>query len=483
MSSTIRKFHEKYFEILEDYFGVHFKQMRNKKQSLPKAVAKSCEAYSNQLADSVCDAFNQELMNIDWRAYSDCIRNLGGTKVLIEGTLTQELAEGNLIKRISLYADTIVFSGVIPRYHEYLRIRGISKKKVSPIARIFMEITGALTLLGLKEVFFADVEEPIVVISLPLAFSTSDLARSCFKIADHDALELCSHIFGRKFSSLKEFSSFVLKKRNAENLAESIRHPEFVEANIPVKDALLTTMKAIAFVEPDAQSQKDPELLVKAMNNQVVNATRKSTAQLISCSRLKAEPATISLDDWHILKWRFAKDNRILSKKLGMTKISANSQVLNALQLDDFKWLGNVPLEGIVRMREEGELQNLRDLLSKGVREIETVTDEEFVEVTKRVGYNLNEAFKGHKTQVKRLDEEFRRKYDFDVASLIVTGSMGMVSALFPPLAIVAGIIGGGSMIQIIRHIEEERSRREELRRKPIGLLFQAYQDSQTQKT
>jgi hypothetical protein len=150
---------------------------------------------------------------------------------------------------------------------------------------------------------------------------------------------------------------------------------------------------------------------------------------------------------------------------------------MNALRLDDFSWLGNVPIEGIVKLREDGELQNVRDTLSRGIERIETVSDEDFSEVTRQVGYNLDQEFKRHKTQLKNLDEKFRRKYNFDVASVAVGGSIAVISALFQPLAVAAGIVGGGSLMKFISDVLAERSKKAELRRKPVALLFEAYED------
>lgn len=148
---------------------------------------------------------------------------------------------------------------------------------------------------------------------------------------------------------------------------------------------------------------------------------------------------------------------------------------MNALELDNFKWLENVPINGIIKIREEGELQNMREILSKEINSLTFSKDEDFVDIAKNVNYNLDLAFKRHNAQINQLDREFRKKYQFDAGTLIVTGSMIVTCAFFPPLSILAAIIGGGDMVKILRDTTEERLKREELRRRPIALLFEAY--------
>jgi len=182
---------------------------------------------------------------------------------------------------------------------------------------------------------------------------------------------------------------------------------------------------------------------------------------------------------WHGLLWLLKKDNELTFSHLKMPQISKDALIMNALQEKELKWLGNVPLIKLKVLRQRGELQELRDTISENVEEMTNVSDEEFVEVGRLVRYNLEEAFKRHDSEVKDLNEKYRRRYDIDVASITVSGSLGVVSALFPPLALAAGtassIIGSGSILKMINDYVKKREQLEALQKKPVAMLFDAH--------
>jgi stress-induced morphogen len=168
-----------------------------------------------------------------------------------------------------------------------------------------------------------------------------------------------------------------------------------------------------------------------------------------------------------------------MAKQAKKRPLSKDTLVLNSLQTHEFRWIGNVPLNKIVEMRERGELQDMRELLSRSITEIETATDDEFVEVGRQVEYNLEQAFKKHRNEIQELSESYKNKYKIDVVSVAVTGTLGLISAMYPPLAQIIGFLSSSlaetvSVSKLIRDFFEERKSLRALQRKPVGMLFEA---------
>jgi hypothetical protein len=129
-------------------------------------------------------------------------------------------------------------------------------------------------------------------------------------------------------------------------------------------------------------------------------------------------------------------------------------------------------------MRERGELQDMRALLSEGITEIESVSDDEFMDVGRKVEYNIEQAFKKHSFEVEELSRHYRNKYAIDAVSVAVSGTIGFV-AMYPTIAQSIGFLSSGlfesySVSRLIRDYYEEREKFEFLKRKPVGMLFQA---------
>ena len=480
MSSTIKRFHEKYFEIIEDYFGIHYEKMKEKGRSPVEAALKSIELYDTTLAVSVVNSLLDELSGLDWNSLENSVKQQSGLKSLVQSPT--EALNLDVAKRIALYADTTIFSGFLlnPFRRQWHQL-------VSPSWRIYAAIRTSLELLEIKDLFLSDISPPIAVLARPTAFSDVEVQKNWRHQADLDSCALFSQVFGKKFSSISEVLEFVSRYKTLDELCKNRKNVKlFVSTSRPegydFKKEMHRIMAELYYTNQQSYSGlRDPYLLLVSVG--LLTAFVRSTSALFfSCGSLRAEPFVDDSKFWHCLLSKLESDNRLIAGKLGVQGISKDSLVMNALRMSNFKWLGNVPIDGLIRMREEGELQNLRDDLGTGIKDIRIADDEDFVEVTKQVSYNFNQLFKRHKAQVKRLDEKYRRKYSIDATTLVVGGSVSMVSALFPPLAMAAGIlgtiIGGGSITQMWRHVIAERSKRRELQRKPIGLLFKTYQDS-----
>jgi hypothetical protein len=462
--------HEKYFQILDDYFGIHYEEMKRKQQTAEEATNAILRMYNPELADSVLETLGEELAHLDWSGAESSVSGQGGVKAYVEGAV-DTLASRKPIQRLSLYADTVVIS----RPLQVLKTR---QQEWRPTVLLGPIVFDALNLLQLKDLFLADVTPPIAVLVRPLAYATPESSKICDDMMKQDTLTMCSEIFNREFSSVEELRAFVLKHESLGKLCKSAKNPGLFTREEDFSrfliDEVRNHMNTLYRGIPDRfTGPEDPRLLVEGITA-ISGPLGIANSQLLSCGCLGAQPTADDYERWRFLIWKFRHDSETVADRL--KKTTKDSLVMNALQLDGFSWLGNVPIEGIIRMREEGELQNIRDTLSRGIERIEEVSDEDFAAVTRQVGYNLDQEFKRHKAQLKMMDERIRRSYKFNLASLTVGGSIAVMSAMYPPLAILASFLGSASVYDLLK----ERSKRNELKRKPVALLFAAYQDAKT---
>jgi len=97
---------------------------------------------------------------------------------------------------------------------------------------------------------------------------------------------------------------------------------------------------------------------------------------------------------WKSLIWLMQNSSIDLSKVVKEKVATRDSVLLQALQEENIRWLGNVPLHRIKELGERGELQELRDVLGRNIEAIEEASIEEFFEVGQQVKYNIEQAIK-----------------------------------------------------------------------------------------
>jgi hypothetical protein len=114
--------------------------------------------------------------------------------------------------------------------------------------------------------------------------------------------------------------------------------------------------------------------------------------------------------------------------------------------------------------------------LGKDIQEIENASDDDFVEVGRQVKYNIEQALKKHDSEIKDIDEKYGHRFRFGKASLVETGALAFVSAVYPPIALATGVAsaatGGRSILKTMSDYVEKRVELEALRKRPVALLF-----------
>jgi hypothetical protein len=161
-----------------------------------------------------------------------------------------------------------------------------------------------------------------------------------------------------------------------------------------------------------------------------------------------------------------------------MRIFSKETEVIAALQQEHLKWLGNIPLDKLRELRERGEIADLRELLERNIRLVENCGDDEFLDLGLQVRNNIEKALEKHSLEVFEIQKKFKRMVKFggaEGASLIVSGTLGIVGSAYPPLALTAGLAAGVPLaIHTYADYVDYRDKSDELKKKPVALLFDA---------
>ena len=336
-------------------------------------------------------------------------------------------------------------------------------------------LSSAIDFLYLKEMFVSDLETPVCSLAPAIAWSLEKEKRlkTTDDILYQTQVSIGSKVFGKKFSSYNELETYLSK----------IPSPEFFFSQAKDTSVLLDPQGSSVSISAFQQYKSYFEKKYRRSfgDDEIYGSLLRGNFSMITYDlayhgKFKTVMSTDFKGVWKNLLWLMQNSKIKSSKVVREEAQSKDSCILQALQEDNIRWLGNIPLNKINEMRERGELQELRELLGKNIETIEDVSDEEFFEVGQQVKYNIEQAIKRHSNQVHDLDDKYRSKYELDATSLIVSGALAITASFFPPLAGVASLVGGTSLYSIIKNYREKREKIKELQRKPVGMLFNAYQ-------
>jgi hypothetical protein len=139
--------------------------------------------------------------------------------------------------------------------------------------------------------------------------------------------------------------------------------------------------------------------------------------------------------------------------------------------------LSGLPPEVLIDLRRAGAMSDLRDVIRKGIADVDSASQSSLADVGEAVVTNLCNAFATHRKELGDLSWARKKFFGLDVGRWIAFGSVsiGAASAGNPGLAVLAAslpMIGAPTLGELRKRWKEIQSRDEKLSRSPTGILF-----------
>jgi hypothetical protein len=474
MGATLDTVIDKYFSILKDYFGEAFKIASRNKFRKEKYRPVLRRIYDGNLIVSTFGTLFDDLKNLDWRSQETAIRNSRGIKATYVGSeygyQKPAWSTSEFLRKSCLYVDTIILEDQV--LNQLVSLRG-SDRFVSRIDFHYV-VDFVIEYLTLEHLFKADSGTPLCTLAPASLWvlEQNNLSDATWNLSSQTTAAYASELLGRTFSSIEDLQKFLSKIKNDSEFLSLIQSTQKLVAQNDRKISL----EYIQEIHNLNKQIYGNALSSGEVYEAILRMPSHRIYDLLYNGRLMSIPVTDYKATWNSLIWLMKHDNANVFSNLKKRVFSKDALVISALQQEDLRWLGNVPMNKIGELRERGELADLRDLIGKNIINVENASDEEFVEVGNQVKYNIEQAIRKHNTQVGILNERYRTKYEID-ASLVVSGAMGIFATCYLSIPYAAGIITsitGGCGLKTLNDYLEQREKVKELKTKPVAMLFDA---------
>lgn len=154
------------------------------------------------------------------------------------------------------------------------------------------------------------------------------------------------------------------------------------------------------------------------------------------------------------------------------------SRALNSTVKKEIPWIGNIPPDSLIELRKSGALDEIRHILSKGIKELIETNPNNFYRTGDKVFNNLNIAFIEHENKIKELSLKKWKFAGKDIGSFIVTGGIEIAAAitglpLYGTLGAMAGMTGVIPTIKDLKgRYRQLRDEENQVKNTGIGILF-----------
>lgn len=464
-----------YFERIDGNFNFFYKQMLKYKTN-PHQLASSI-AYGKSDINHLNDVIEPILKDLQefWEAVAESgYLHLDDYRDSIKGVFGGDLFPAhneNIASKCGIYTDTIVLPCPFIRCREFFT-------RWSKEQRVYFLIKHALNILQYKELALADVSKPIVVI-LPDKEMMDEFAFEQIKeLGEKDSLHHASKIFGRSFESTQELFDFAEKLDTIEKVFKEIKDENRILFDVDFKEPLKVQIQnQMSGQANQLLGTSNPGVIVAAM---ALGRMSVCNEILIKSAKVNGIPLIDAPTSWEYFKWKLEYDTERTFPNEDFSKLHI-VKGLEGLGNTNLKWIGKIPPKGLIELRKTGAIDEIRQILSKGIDEIVLSNELDFVKTSNKVLENLDFAFKQHEKSINDLIAKKWKVAGKDFGSWIVMGSVEIASAcigtpLYGLSTVVLNQILDAPKIkdlpQTFDKLKEIDNEKSEIKRSPLGLIF-----------
>lgn len=450
--SPLDKIHGEYFDLLNEYFGGIYiagsdKFLQAHSITEMKLATKIILESIDDLAEDITSFWDRNATHVisQLKTTSNLRANYCGSLSPLDGF--------DFIKRTALYVDTVLIEDPLVML---TRIKDMSEDN-QHLSRIIKHV---FNLLDMRELFFGLGDKPVLTIFPP--FFTEDNRQDILRLVNCSGLKYFEMLMETKFPDIDYLFEYMKKQNDINQLSKLIKHPQMLP-------------------KPEHQGHRQ---FLEEVNSNIVEGSKgfkgasvgftlvlKVLGQLAGVgtetfhsTHLASQMVFDAESHWKMYKWSLTNNFR---------KPDIDDVIVNSLQLDDFKWLGNIPLDKLLQMRRDGELSSVRDIIRRNIYS-STHANTDLNVTAKQALANIEEVLKAHSMEVKSLASELKKKYFIDGAIAVAGLVVGVASGPLSPLSIAGLASTLYGVYDVGKGAVNVRSEKDRLESGVIGMLLQA---------
>lgn len=394
MESEVNKIYIKYFELIDDFFGSIKHHLNNGERGHINLGLKmaSYPLVSDLILDAIDDL--SEEINKFWTENTgqllNSIKESASLKCLYSGDITPASIE-SFIKRSSLYIDTIILPD--PLFNLAIFQKEIIGNKKYYLQKLIQHV---FNIWRLKDLILADTKDKIVIIfPINLYFVDKVTRGNLLDSADVAFTSYINKIFNNKLSSKQECFDFLSRYDNTSDIFKVIKDSSIFPNKLKDIDGFNKFFQNFNSTQKYIKSELGGHTLGWDLSLYINSQFVRVQEHRFFCNKLVAEP----IYDYDLAWFWFNYE---------MGGLDMDASIANALQKEDFDWIGNskIPILAFKKFREENKLDYMRAILRQGITDLKTKTDADLVKTAEQLEINFKEAFKRQRSETDLLKKE-----------------------------------------------------------------------------
>ena len=378
----------------------------------------------------------------------------------------------NIVSKCGVYTDTIILPD------PFLRSRHVFEHYPEKEHAYYLMEHG-LSILQYKRIACADIGTPIVAVLPDRTALEKDEREFCSRLGENDSLIHSEKLFGRKFESAEELYEFAQSLDTVEKAVAEIKDESRVLFDTSWKEDISTQLQK-ALEDPDFNLQGNIKSPGEILTMTPIGRMFVSNELLIKSRRLNGTPIIEAPTSWRYLVWKMEYDSIRAERETGARDLHV-VRGIQELAGNEMEWLGNIPLDALIEIRRQGAMEEIREILGKGVNDLVNSNPDNFHRSRDRVFDNIHQAFAQHQEEIKNLRGKKWKFAGKHIGSFLVKGPLEIAAAAtgtplwgLPTIAAIVAdeLLDMPKLRDIPQSIRDLAAETDKIHKSPVGMLF-----------
>lgn len=446
---SLKEIQDGYFKRVEYAFGQLF-EMMSESDADPYRFSAWFTSDAKRIEDCfpVIDGFLEEIQEF-WDNISDPtwihLEDSYISKAVFTGELFPD-GNSNLASSTGIYFDTTILPDPFLKIFPMLQFMS-DEEKCYDIIRL------ALQVLSYKDLALADLEKPIIAI-LPDRHNMDESYRKFVNdCAVNDSIEHTKLLFGQDIGDGEELLDYYSHFSDINEITSTLLKPDKLVFATEWEGSLEEQIKKYLDEEASKLGMDKPG---HAVYMQLISRFSQANDAFQRSIQLRGTPIIRAETSW-IWYNQMLEYNAGNSRKDSLHDLHI-ARALNSTVKTEISWMGNVPPDSLIELRQSGALDEIRHILSGGLVSLIEANPANFYRTGDQVFDNLDKAFSEHE---KKINELSSKKWKFagrDMGSFIVVGGIEITAALtgLPLYGSLGAMAGMSGVIPTAKDLKEK---------------------------
>lgn len=327
----------------------------------------------------------------------------------------------------------------------------------------------SLTMSTMAPILTADVDQPIVIIMPPsnVSWNVEKDRKRIAALAAQDSFLLFSDVFNKRVKRLEDVRE-TLANYSLEKLQTQMENHDLLKGVFKGTDgSFLGFVRQSQMISPLPTTPK----------SEIVDAWYYVYRYVEGCY-MGIEGAEISAStegvDIHVDEhlWPFYVYRNKAREKLVHRSLMRDETIIQAAILsDELDWLATAQVEDLIRLRQSGQMEDIRELYRIGRHEIQKASVGNLQVATNAVVNSLTKAIQDYEKTLESLPGETRKTFGLDV----VYGSIGIAASAVPFSSL---FLPGKSIWDVWQDYDGLKKKQQEVIHRPVAHMFNIWKRS-----